>query len=1245
MRSIHTTFWRTAAVCVMAAAVAACGSNDEAALYKVRRAVERGAEPEKIAELLNGVGAFSTELSGAVQMSLFMPSDWEQAYPDILKQLRGADAFARAIETRAKAEEIDNREAQTVRLLNSARDTAARSLAAFLAARPDEELRSHADWTAETALLAGKALHPQALNDSRQLLQTLGGSARPFLLKALESGGPTARAQAVHFLGRLQNAEDAEPLRRRIGVETAAEPLYELPGALYKINAPEAARALMEMLRLNADGSYAVGSARARAQAADLLALELLRRPALVGEAVPTLIQRLGDDNAYVIERASAALVSLRDASIPPLLELLEGGWETAQLSAVAVFDPDREAARRRALFGQAADVLVNLREATVMSDLQRQRALNLFADAFANDDLRSAASSALQAFGNPSLPLLMEYLDDADIRIRAAAVKLLGNMNDLDAAPALLKRVENEREAEAQAAVIAALETMRPREAVERVDKALLSARDPRARLAAVNALSAFKESGSTEWLLSAVDRETAVSRGYRESARAAAVQALSRVKPPGASRALLTVLLDEKEPDTLRKAAALALGDLGADAEDAAPAMREILRIGREDQKDFLRRIKQLYGNENRLNDEWKRMGWTAGYRSFREVKAIPSLARTEIVHAYRKIKGAEAEEALVETLQNDQSASVRKAAALALKEIAKGKEALMDAMLNDEVGSVRAACASAMEKHRGEDAVRALLKAIREDDYETTRVNAAHSLREIKIDSTIRGLANVLTDRDLDMSSPLATKARASLISAGAPRVLDNGADSAAPLLPALRHPNAQTRAVAIDILARIKAPQTYDEALRIIEADESATARQRAVEALGLIRLVKGAEPLQRILADEKERARIRAAAAWSLGASYARRSAASLMEALESNHPNIRAAAATALGTIRAEEASEALSRVALRRSEDEATRIAAIDALGLIGGEKAVDALYELLPREIGLTRLAVLKAVGNARAEEAAGALARILESRGESRDARIAAAVSLGQIGGNRASQALADRLLDPTERTLGQIEAVDHYIFWEAAARAAQNLPMPRRLLPALQTMTENEWAPVAARRHAPRPMGRIPGTDTADALLDIIENNADKHIRAHAIRSLGHAGGTRAGGVLIDLLTNAGSVEERRNVPLALGEMRHAAAVEPLKEAFENDADAAVRRYALKALIQLGEYAFASEKIADEQVPLAARLSALQTIADEGAEAQAALPAVLPLLNAEDGLLAFRAWQASAAVQNENGGDSP
>ncbi len=1244
MRSIHTIFWRAAAVCVIAAA-AACGSNDEAALYKVRRAVERNAEPEKIADLLNGVRAFSPEFSQAIHTSLFMSSDWEQAYPSVLKQLREANAETRAIETRAKAEEIDNREAQTLRLLNSARDMAAERLAAFLATRPDEELRKHADWTAETALLAGKALHPQALNDSRQLLQTLGESARPFLLKALESGDPTARAQAVYFLGRLQNAEDVEPLRRRIGLETAAEPLYELPGALYRINAPEAARALMETLRLNADGSYAVGSARARAQAADLLALELLRRPALVGEAVPTLIQRLGDDNAYVIERASAALISLRDASIPPLLELLEGGWETARLSAVAVFDPDREASRRRALFAQAADVLVNLREATVMSKIQRKRALAIFADAFANDDLRSAASSALQAFGNPSLPLLMEYLDDADIRIRAAAVKLLGNMNDLNAAPALLKRVENEREAEAQAAVIAALETMRPREAVERVDKVLLSARDPRVRLAAVSALSAFKESGSTEWLLAAVDRETAVSRGYRESARAAAVGALSRIKPSGAPRALLTVLLDEKEPDTLRKAAALALGELGADAEEAAPAMREILRIGREDQKDFLRRIKQLYGNENRLNDEWKRMGWTAGYRSFREVKAIPSLARTEIVHAYRKIKGAEAEEALVETLQNDQSAAVRKAAALALREIAKGKEALMDAMLNDDVGSVRAACASAMEKHRGEDAVRALLKAIREDDYETTRVNAAHSLREIKLDSTVRGLTDVLTDRDLDMSSPLAARARASLILAGAQRVLDNGADSAAPLLPALRHPNAQTRAAAIDILARIKAPQTYDEALRIAKEDESASARERAVEALGRIRLVKAAEPLQRILGDEKERPRIRAAAAWSLGASYARGSAPALIEALEAAHPDIRAAAASALGQIRDEKASEALSRVALRRSEDEATRIAAIDALGLIGGEMAVDALYELLPREVGLTRLAVLRAVGNARAEEAAGALARTLESRAEPSDARIAAAVSLGQIGGDRASRALADRLLDPMERALGQIEAVDHYIFWEAAARAAQNLPMPRRLLSALQTMTEDEWAPVAARRHAPRPMGRIPGTDAAAALLDIIENNEDKHIRAHAIASLGYAGGTRAGDTLIDLLTNAGSVEERRNVPLALGEMRHARAAEPLKEAFENDADAAVQRNALKALIQVGEYAFASKKIADEQVPLAARLLALQAIADEGARAQAALPAVLPLLDAEDGLLAFRAWEASAAIENGDGGGAP
>ena len=119
--------------------------------------------------------------------------------PGVLEQLREADAETRAIETRAAVEEIDNREAQRLQLLNSARDMAARSLAAFLRERPVEELKKHADWTAETALLAGKALHPQAPADARFLLNALGAQARPHLLKALKSGDPTARAQAVRF--------------------------------------------------------------------------------------------------------------------------------------------------------------------------------------------------------------------------------------------------------------------------------------------------------------------------------------------------------------------------------------------------------------------------------------------------------------------------------------------------------------------------------------------------------------------------------------------------------------------------------------------------------------------------------------------------------------------------------------------------------------------------------------------------------------------------------------------------------------------------------------------------------------------------------------------------------------------------------------------------------------------------------------------------------------------------------------
>ena len=70
MRSIQTMFWRSAVMCVLAA-VSACGSSGEADLYKVRRAAERGAPPEKIAELLSGVDAFAPDFSAAVHRSLF----------------------------------------------------------------------------------------------------------------------------------------------------------------------------------------------------------------------------------------------------------------------------------------------------------------------------------------------------------------------------------------------------------------------------------------------------------------------------------------------------------------------------------------------------------------------------------------------------------------------------------------------------------------------------------------------------------------------------------------------------------------------------------------------------------------------------------------------------------------------------------------------------------------------------------------------------------------------------------------------------------------------------------------------------------------------------------------------------------------------------------------------------------------------------------------------------------------------
>lgn len=1242
-------YWVGVFLAASTALLASCGASDDTTINHVRKQLASGAG-NGVEALLQEGSWYTDALASSVASAVRLPdSAWPNGFRDVLDELLKTDAAILKLEDEARTEDVDDRSLRRMRALNDARDLAAEGVVEWLSRQDPSKLAADADVVVAAALLAYKSPDAATRAHVREILDPLGPAAYDALVGALGAEDPAVRAAAVRHLGSLADDRTLGPLRALIGTERSFNTLYELPLAFANLSPPETVDALLSMLALREDGSYVVGSGQARAEAVDQLARKLASQPDRVGDAIPALLERLGDDNAYVVTRTQAALVSLGSASVPGALALADGGWLTARLSVIPTVDADRERSRRVEVFGHAVNTLVALREPTVMGDAQRRSTLNILISALADEDLRPGADAALRGMGGYAVPMLVEQLDSDDVRIRVTAAQALGAINNLNAVAALIRGMENEREAEALAAMVAATQAMRARDAIPTIVDIMESprSRDSRVQGAVVSAIGRISDTTgypdemarAIVVIRSLVDREQAMSGGVRESVRNQALTTLGQIKPDGVTNDLRKVLLDEKEPDTLRKTAAWALGELGAKSLDAAPALAEILTIRREEQRDFLRRLKKLYNNEAGLNERWKSLGWEAGYRNFREVKVIPSLVRTEVVHAYRKIKGADAAPLLMEVLEDDQRAAVRQAAARALKELAKGREAVIKSMRDDDVGAVRAASAFALESIKGEDAVPRLLDTIREDEYETARVQAAHTLREIRTVPTLRGLAEALRGTHLDgdekLSPSLFARLSASLVIVANDRVLLDGPDAADPIAAGLSHRDRNVRAQCLYILGVVRGTNAVPQAIELMQTDESPRVREFAAHALGRLRQRSAIGPLLEVAADESEWYRIRNAALWALGEIRATEAEEVFTQALESSHPDLRTTAITGLANIRTKSAEGVITRLAKDRQQPDAVRTAAITALGTFKTDGARSTLVGLLAREVGALRTATMAACGVAESGGAVEHLARVVGDRGESDAARQAAAGALAAIGLEPGGEALSAVVMDPMELTVGKIGADEHYVYWEAASRATSAFSPPRELLPYLEALVNDTWHSIHVRRQAPHAMGAVKSQDTVPMLQRALENG-DLHVRRFTIKSMGLTHDHTLSAVLVDLLTNARTVEERRDVPTALGELGAADAAPGLSESLATDGDETVRRNAATALVKLGAYDAVLAKLTDESERLSVRLAALRALEDAGVKAASVASTVQSLMDHEHGHIAFHARAAHAAL---------
>ena len=505
------------------------------------------------------------------------------------------------------------------------------------------------------------------------------------------------------------------------------------------------------------------------------------------------------------------------------------------------------------------------------------------------------------------------------------------------------------------------------------------------------------------------------AMDKHMRETLRIAAITALWQLKPEEATQPMLLLMFSDETSPVIRANAVKVLSRIKAP--ETTPVLLWVLSTQFDEISDFQRHMKRAYKTLDALraqvesfNIQWTTDYPRANYRTWGELKPVPSLVRSEVAHALGIIKGDTVVEPLVRALEDDGRATVRQSAAWALGEV-KGDAAttaLITALKKDKQGVVRQEAAIALGKIKGERVIDPLLDVLRNDKYETTRFQAAVALREIQ--AADKGLVDILKkgvgsfDDGYEVLS-----VQNEVIGA----LIKDGNDATAEfVLDVLKSADDEwTRWAFVHILGATAKKVAVDAMLEELK-HPSYVVRKRAANSLGGFKERRMVDPLIAVLENTDEMKSIRAAAIVSLNALKDERAAPSLLTALSDENAEIRLQAAAALGSFKDAKAVAKLSEIVENPLEPDNVRAAAVTALGNIGDKSAENLLIRALDIRVGNIANNAIIALGSLESEAAIPRLIAILEDKRIPLNAgtavlanastRTKAARALGTIGG---------------------------------------------------------------------------------------------------------------------------------------------------------------------------------------------------------------------------------------------------
>ncbi len=1191
---------------VATALVIGCGEKENRDIIEARAAIVRGdyAAAQAAVQKTDAANQEARHLKAFLQNRTRTETEgWHQAIAQSNAYLEtlAADILVISLMEDPDSDELDRQE-RLVRSQNAISGLFAVSLAEAVEKRPEllSELVAHSEAAVVIGLLAAeKCYQPNALAAVSELMTKLGNGEAVVerLRQAMHHKDTAIQKEAVRYLGAMRNPE-LIPIFEGTLAETENDPevayraivALEQSIGVVEVGSPNPYAAIVPGLQL----ALRHNSAQVRMHAAKLLG-------SLQTEtAVPDLVRLLADPNSYVKNTAIDALNRIGEPAVAPLLEVLDTGARN--------LIPDEDlgfATEYRYIASAYIDSLwmKKYRIGTLSAAIQALGLLKMgdgvkpLIDELENEDLQDAALAALVEMRGVAVLPMIDALKNGTDEIRVKVADALGQIADRRAIVPLVEALDGDPYKEVKALAAVGLGNMRARGENNRVVVALTNALSYDDTTATNAAEALGKIDVSTE---DAVQKLIliAMEKNMRETLRIAALTALWRLKPQEATQSMLLLMFSDETSPVLRANAVKVLSRI--QAPETIPVLLWVLSTQFDEISDFQRHMKREYKTLDTLRTQVDtfQIQWTpdyprANYRTWGELKPIPSLVRSEVARALGIIKGDIVIEPLANALRDDGRATVRQSAAWALGE-AKGDDAippLVTALKKDKQGAVRQEAAIALGKIKGLKVVDPLVDALKNDKYETTRFEAAKALREIQagdkglVDVVKKGLGSF--DDGYEVQS-----VQDEVIGA---LVKDNNIPTAQFALDALKSADDEwVRWKLVHVIGASAKKVGVDAMVEELK-HPSYVVRRRAAESLGGFKERRVVEPLIAILENMEEMKSIRAAAAFSLGALKDERASASLLTALSDANAEIRLQAAVALGKLKDTKAIPRLSEIVEDPLEPDTVRDAAVAALGNIGNMAAEAVLMRALEVRIGNISKNAVVALGQLKSEAAVPALIAILEDKRIVLDAntdalakasaRTKAATALGEIGGARAAEAVGRRLVDDAEYIVALEDAANRKAIgaddlkrnwsWEVFVNAAKKLDLPAFVAPKMAARAEDAWENHQVRNAAMVALGRC---DAADVALDLSQLrqrliDPDVDTRKATALSIGQAGISELIPELVQIMKGESEAEKdvRRAATQGLGALVDETTTDALIEVMNNDENhVEIRRDASRAL---------------------------------------------------------------------------